>query len=707
MNILYSRYCKAITFILLIACITIIAAMGINLENENVSNINSFENPVYKRTSEYRQQLMNIYSKLNVIADFYLANRKEDGTTELSSELSSFQKEELQRLDILDQNKKIRILSENFIYYISDGEKYFSNSDVQPITKKYLEENFDTYYYQIQNKVFASDGDNIEILTNQNSALYDMLSIAKYNQENNIRRTIYLAPKNEYISQNQKQIVKTVSLVKSTILYLIPLFVTVFILIIFQIIITGKSYKKRSFEETENLNPHKGGIYIEVIILEMLACFFLGFALIASYSRLKAMVGWITHYDFRLFQIIYILSLSLLVGLFFSGFLYLVRRLKQKNLIRSSITYCVIKAFSCLTVKFWRNYILMDSYKNHTITKRLFIRQISFFSFMGLGLFITCVLIASSTPFLGLLLLLLLCIMVFLYMYKSNQDYKEISILCEHISQLYKGNTEYNSVVSFNSPIAESVMQLNNISSSVKKSVDQQVKAQRTKIDLVTNVSHDLKTPLTSIIGYIDLLSKQNLNLEAMDYIKILEIKADRLKNIVSDLFELAKITSENTDLELDELDCVVLIKQVIADMEDAILASNKTVKITYEQENAPIIADGKKLYRVFQNLLDNTLKYSLNGTRIFVDLKRVGDEVVTTIKNTASYEMDFDEQEIQERFTRGDKSRSGDGNGLGLSIAKGFTNACGGHLEVDIDGDMFKVSVSFRITSHSEIANF
>jgi signal transduction histidine kinase len=419
------------------------------------------------------------------------------------------------------------------------------------------------------------------------------------------------------------------------------------------------------------------------------------------------MLGWLTQNNFRLFQIIFSLSLSLLAGLMFLGFLYLIRRLKQRNLIRSSIAYCVLKAFSQITVKFWRNYILMDSYKNHTIAKRLFMRQVAFFSLMGLGLFFTFVLIVTATPFLGLLWLILLCIMVFLYIYQCNQDYKEISILCEHISQLYKGNNDYNSVVSFNSPVAEPAMQLNNISCGVKKSVDQQVKAERTKIDLVTNVSHDLKTPLTSIIGYIDLLSKQDLNPEALDYVKILEIKADRLKKIVSDLFQLAKITSGNTELKLEELDCVVLIKQVVADMEDAVLASNKTIKMTFEQENAPIFADGKKLYRVFQNLLDNTLKYSLDGTRIFVDLKRIGDEVVTTIKNTASYELDFDEQEIQERFTRGDKSRTGDGNGLGLSIAKGFTNACGGHLEVDIDGDLFKVSVSFPIKSHGEMADF
>jgi hypothetical protein len=218
--------------------------MGMNIAKENLSNINSIENPDFKITAEYRQQMRNLYSKLSVIADFYLVNRKEDGTTELSSELSSFQKEELQRLDILDQNKKIRILSENFIYYISDGEKYFSNSAVQPMTKEYLEGNFDTYYYRIKNNIFASDGDNIEILNNQNSPLYDRLLIGQYNQENNIQRTIYLAPKNEYMRQNQEQIVKAVSLVKNTILYLIPLFVFAFLLIILQIIITGKLIKR-------------------------------------------------------------------------------------------------------------------------------------------------------------------------------------------------------------------------------------------------------------------------------------------------------------------------------------------------------------------------------------------------------------------------------------------------------------------------------
>jgi signal transduction histidine kinase len=219
------------------------------------------------------------------------------------------------------------------------------------------------------------------------------------------------------------------------------------------------------------------------------------------------------------------------------------------------------------------------------------------------------------------------------------------------------------------------------------------------KIDLVTNVSHDLKTPLTSIISYIDLLSREELTTEAADYVKILEKKSDRLKKIVSDLFDLAKSTSGSDELELEKLDCAVLLKQVMADMEDAITSSGRTIRCEYGSDPAPVYADGKKMYRIFQNILDNALKYSMDGTRIFLEMKVSGSKVVTSIKNTANYEMDFDTEEILGRFTRGEKSRTGEGNGLGLSIAKSFADACGGDLAVGIDGDQFNVTLTFPVT--------
>ena len=213
------------------------------------------------------------------------------------------------------------------------------------------------------------------------------------------------------------------------------------------------------------------------------------------------------------------------------------------------------------------------------------------------------------------------------------------------------------------------------------------------KIELVTNVSHDLKTPLTSIISYIDLLSAEEMSPAARDYVTIISQKSDRLKAMVSDLFDLAKATS-HTDVSNEEIDAVILTQQVIGDMADKIAQSGMEVRTDIKEQTAPIMAEGRKLYRVLQNLIDNALKYSLAGTRIYVNLDN--DEKFTriSVKNISAEEMDFTPEEITERFTRGDKSRTTEGNGLGLSIAKSFTEACGGKFEVVIDGDMFTANV-------------
>jgi signal transduction histidine kinase len=213
----------------------------------------------------------------------------------------------------------------------------------------------------------------------------------------------------------------------------------------------------------------------------------------------------------------------------------------------------------------------------------------------------------------------------------------------------------------------------------------------------VTNVSHDLKTPLTSIISYIDLLSAEELSPTARDYVTIIEDKSQRLKTMVADLFDLAKATSR-TDVQSEEIDAVVLTRQVLGDMADKIEASGRALKCDIQAETAPINADGKKMYRVLQNIIDNALKYSMEGTRIYLTLKNENGACDIIIKNIASYEMTFNPDEITERFTRGDEARSTEGNGLGLSIAKSFTEACGGQFRVDIDGDMFIAVVTIPV---------
>ncbi len=252
-----------------------------------------------------------------------------------------------------------------------------------------------------------------------------------------------------------------------------------------------------------------------------------------------------------------------------------------------------------------------------------------------------------------------------------------------------------------NSPYAESCEKLSEMSGQYRRSLEEQVKSERTKIELVTNVSHDLKTPLTSIIGYIDLLSKEELQGDAAEYVEILRSKSERLKNIVSDVFELAKTTSGEIAVEQKPLDLAKLSIQTLAELEDKIAESGLEVKTNICEPPVTVISDGKRLYRVIQNLLDNALKYSLKGTRIYYTLEKLDESAVITIKNISAYEMDFTKEEIMERFTRGDKSRSTEGTGLGLSIAQGFTLACGGQFDIEIDGDMFKSIVTFPLKNN------
>lgn len=229
-------------------------------------------------------------------------------------------------------------------------------------------------------------------------------------------------------------------------------------------------------------------------------------------------------------------------------------------------------------------------------------------------------------------------------------------------------------------------------------SLEEQMKAERMKIQLVTNVSHDLKTPLTSIIGYVDLLSKEALTEPAREYVTVLAEKSDRLKHIVSDLFDLAKSTTGNIQIDLEDLDLKRLIEQTLGDLSDEIEKSGLDFKVQLPDGPVMIHSDGKKLYRVYINLLDNALKYALQGTRVYVTMEVVAGQVFVAIKNIAGYEMTFTEEEVRQRFTRGDSARTSEGSGLGLSIAESFTHVCGGTFKLVIDGDLFKVAVSFPI---------
>lgn len=239
---------------------------------------------------------------------------------------------------------------------------------------------------------------------------------------------------------------------------------------------------------------------------------------------------------------------------------------------------------------------------------------------------------------------------------------------------------------------------LNNITKGLKNAVEEQMKSERMKSELITNVSHDLKTPLTSIINYVTLLKQENLTPEERkNYIDVLDRKSDRLRVLIDDLFDAAKMSSGAVELNIEQVNVASLLNQSIAEFNDKIEQSTLTFRVTTEQPKIVAPLDGKKTWRVFENLIGNALKYSMPNTRVLIHLAETQDEVILTFKNVSAYEIDFDAQELFERFKRADQSRNTEGSGLGLAIAKSIVELQGGRLLIDIDGDYFKVTVIFR----------
>lgn len=271
-------------------------------------------------------------------------------------------------------------------------------------------------------------------------------------------------------------------------------------------------------------------------------------------------------------------------------------------------------------------------------------------------------------------------------------------MLVDQIERISNGELTATTGISQESAYYKYSQKLTNIGQGMEKALETQMKGERMKIDLITNVSHDLKTPLTSIIGYVDLLSRdQTLSAESRDYVTILINKTERLKSIISDLFELAKATSGDAKVDLEEMDMKRLVEQTLGDMADQIEESGFAIRYQCEAVHTRFIGDSSRMYRVVQNVIENALKYSLKGTRIFLRITEADQNIKLEVINTASYEMNFTEEEIMERFARAEKSRTSEGNGLGLSIADSFTKNCGGEFSIRIDGDQFLVTIQFK----------
>lgn len=240
---------------------------------------------------------------------------------------------------------------------------------------------------------------------------------------------------------------------------------------------------------------------------------------------------------------------------------------------------------------------------------------------------------------------------------------------------------------------------LNSIAEGMNKAVDSKLKSERMKTELITNVSHDIKTPLTSIINYCTLIENEKTDNEKInEYTEVVIRQSNKLKRLIENLVEASKASTGNLEVSLTECDAAMFVSQCSGEYDDKLENSKLTLVTKVASDNLKIRADGKHMWRVFDNLMNNICKYSLEGTRVFLTLEEVGDNVVFTFKNISREPLDISEEELMERFVRGDSSRNTEGNGLGLSIARSLTELQGGTLNVDIDGDFFKAILRFPL---------
>ncbi len=359
---------------------------------------------------------------------------------------------------------------------------------------------------------------------------------------------------------------------------------------------------------------------------------------------------------------------------FFAGYVSLFRRIKAKIIWKGSLFYAVL-SFGGKVIR-----------ARSSTTRAIFL--------CAGFLFIHWMAILARSVLFGFVSLLIDAVAVWFVLSKAMEKMK----IKKGIDEIASGNLEYRidlrGLRGGNKELAEKV---NGIGSGLNKAVDEAMRNERLKTDLITNVAHDIKTPLTSIINYVDILKRSDIADEKnRGYLDILEAKAQRLKTLMEDVVEASKVSSGNISLEYMDVDLRQLVQQTEGELAERFTERNLSVVLNMPEEAAVIRVDGRRMWRVLENVFGNAAKYAMPGTRVYADLTLTEDKVKFSLKNVSEQQLNFSADELTERFIRGDISRSTEGSGLGLSIAKSLTTMQGGEFELYLDGDLFKVDIAF-----------
>ena len=380
----------------------------------------------------------------------------------------------------------------------------------------------------------------------------------------------------------------------------------------------------------------------------------------------------------------------------FSSLLSIIRNIKTRRLIETSIILRLVR-WCFRTLKkivrwvwrknkaFWKAIFRLLSKKTGVILVGMLFGYTAFIGILGI--------LTPESPLPVIIGVLLFGFAAFVVARRSV-DLDEVK---KGVSEVRNGNVAYKIPELRCEDMKALAANINDIAMGLDESVSAKVKAERMKTELITNVSHDIKTPITSIINYTELLSKvDGLPEEAKDYVAVIAKKSDRLKNLTQDLFDISKVQSGNDEVVLEKLDVALLIGQALAEHDNEIQNSGLQFCVDTPKELF-ISADGRKMSRVMSNLIGNILKYTMLNTRVFISAADKAGVIEIMLKNISAYPLNFSAEEITGRFVRGDESRTAEGNGLGLAIVKSYTEICNGTFDVVLDGDMFKAILKFR----------
>lgn len=442
--------------------------------------------------------------------------------------------------------------------------------------------------------------------------------------------------------------------------------------IIYLILVIGK-------DKEGNLTTH----LVDHINIEFKLLIMLGVLVLGGYLSLMMLNQY--HYGYFPYDLLK-LCIQIVVTIVFSVlltlFLSIIRNLKNKTFLSNFLLFVIIKKIFNI-IKHIINEV-SEVLANHM---NIIVIGLFFIYTTCIGLLGHASYLRAISVVMGFILFLVASYFVIKYLNTLNR-------IKEGVNNIRNGDLNYKIEDVPFKDLSNLKEGINDMSSGLKESVNKTLKAERLKTELITNVSHDLKTPLTSIINYTKLLSDvEGLPEEAKDYVAIIDKKSQRLKALTQDLFDISKVQSGNEEIIIEKLNVETLLSQSLAEYEKEL--ENLTV-CTKIEEGLTIYSDGRKMSRVINNLLINITKYTLPNTRVFIDAYSKDNKAFIEMKNISSYPLDFDKDEIMQRFKRGDESRTEEGHGLGLAIVKSYVEVTGGKFDIILDGDLFKAVIEY-----------